>query len=259
MKWQGTLIRFQSVLSHRLSFDATPDQKERRWQKLVKGDILSKLEFQPLCNGCKTSTVSLPQMTTVWPGPRHLYFVTLTPSAAVFAALWFSFFFSTIRPTGTVLHKRLLLVLSDVWQLNCFFACPRLSAANKQQSPRDSAGDYQQPDFIDVANRVYYMGSEVMHFLITSGGACRRGWLERKGGGGQERLSHLFPKKKKGEEWWPSLSLRVLGIGRVYTCNLSLKACHRQSQPFIMFVKSLISFRPRSNWLQMGSSPVLFC
>lgn len=56
-------------------------------QNLVKGDVLSKLENQPLCNGCTTSTVSLAQMTTVWPGPRHLYFVTLTPSAAVFAAL----------------------------------------------------------------------------------------------------------------------------------------------------------------------------
>lgn len=166
MKWQGALIRFQLVLSQRLSFDVTPDQKQCRWQKLVKGDVLSKLEYQPLSNGCKTSTVSLPQMTTVWPGPRHLYFVTLTPSAAVFAALWVSFFL-TIRPTGTVLHERLLLVLSDVWQLNCFSAWPRLTAANKQQSPRDSAGDYRQPDFIEGANRVYYMGSEVTHCLIT--------------------------------------------------------------------------------------------
>lgn len=140
-------------------------------------------------------------MTTVWPGPRHLYFVTLTPSAAVFAALWFFFFFPTIRPTGSGLHKRLLLVFSDVWQLNCFSAWQRLSAANKQQSPRDSAGDFWQPDFIDVANRVYYKGSEVTHCLITSGGARRRGWLQRKGGGGQERLSHLFPQKKKGGEW----------------------------------------------------------
>lgn len=193
MKWQGALIRLQRVLSHRLCVDATPDHKQSQWQKLVKGDVLSKLEYQPLCNGSKTSTVSLAQMTTVWPGPRHLYFVTLTPSAAVFAALWFSFFLSTIRPTGTVLHKRLLLVLSDVWQLNCFSAWQRLSAANKQQSPRDSAGDYRQPDFIDLANRVYYKGSGVRLCLIISGGACRRGWLERKSGGGQERLSYLLP------------------------------------------------------------------
>lgn len=79
-----------------------------------------------------------------------------------------------------MLRKRLLLVLSDVWQLNCFSAWLRPSAANKQQSPRDSAGDYQQPDFIDVANCVYYRGSEVTHCLITSGGARRRGWLSRE-------------------------------------------------------------------------------
>lgn len=86
-------------------------------------------------------------------------------------ALWFFFFLSTIRPTGTLLHKRLLLVLSDVWQLNCFSAWRRLSAANKQQSPRDSAGDYRRPDFTDLANRVYYKGSGVTRCLITSGGA----------------------------------------------------------------------------------------
>ena len=111
-------------------------------------------------------------MTTVWPGPRHLYFVTLTPSAAVFRRPFdFPFSLSTIRPTGTLLHKRLLLVLSDVWQLNCFSAWRRLSAANKQQSPRDSAGDYRRPDFTDLANRVYYKGSGVTRRLITSGGA----------------------------------------------------------------------------------------
>lgn len=173
-------------------------------------------------------------------------------------ALWFFFFLSTIRPTGTLLHKRLLLVLSDVWQLNCFSAWRRLSAANKQQSPRDSAGDYRRPDFTDLANRVYYKGSGVTRCLITSGGALRRGWLEKKGGGGQERLSHLFPPPKKGGERRWSLSLRVLGIGRVYTCNLSLKGCHHWSQPFIMFEKSLISFLPGSSWLQMVSIPVLF-
>lgn len=81
---QGTLISFQCVLSQRLSFDATPYQKEHGWQKLVKVDVLSKLEYQPLCNGRKTSTFSLPQMTTVWPGPRQLYSVILTPAAAVF-------------------------------------------------------------------------------------------------------------------------------------------------------------------------------
>lgn len=193
---------------------------------LVKGDVLSKVEYQPLCNGFKTSTVSLPQMTTVWPGPHHLYFVTLTPSAAVFTALWFFFslFFSTIKPTGPVLHKRLLLVLSEVWQLNCFSARSKLSGANKQQSPRDSAGDYRRPDFIDSPYRVYYMGSEVTHCLITSGGARRRGWLSGRDGGRRERLSHLFPQKKKEGEWLRRLTLRVLGIGRVYTCNLSLRS-----------------------------------
>lgn len=136
-------------------------------------------------------------MTTVWPGPHHLYFVTLTPSAAVFAALWFFFFFSTIRPTGTVLHKRPLLVLSDVWQLNCFSAWLRLSAANKQQSPRDSAGDYRQPDFIDVANRVYYMGSEFTHCLITSGGARRHGWLSRKDGGRRAAVALVSSEEER--------------------------------------------------------------
>ncbi|KAI9519356.1 hypothetical protein NQZ68_029523 [Dissostichus eleginoides] len=77
-------------------------------------------------------------------------------------------------------------------------------SANKQQRPRDSAGDYRQPDFIDLANRVYYTGSEVMRCLITSDGARRRGWLRRQGGRHQERLSHLFPQKKKeGELWLP--------------------------------------------------------
>lgn len=44
MKRQCALIRFQFVLSHRFSFDATPDQTRRGWQKLVKGDVLSKVE-----------------------------------------------------------------------------------------------------------------------------------------------------------------------------------------------------------------------
>lgn len=137
-------------------------------------------------------------MTTVWPGPRHLYFVTLTSSAAVFTALWFSLFFSTIGPTGTALHKRLLLVLCDVWQLNCFFACLRRSAANKQQSPRVSAGDFRQPDFIEVGNRVYYVGSEVMRRLMTSGGPFCQDWLQRKAvWRKRERLSHSFAQKKK--------------------------------------------------------------
>lgn len=186
-------------------------------------------------------------------------FCNSNPICSCFRSPLISFFFPTIRPTGTVVHKRLLLVSSDVWQLNCFSAWPRISAANKQQRPRDSAGDYRQPDFIDLANRVYYTGSEVMRCLITSGGARRRGWLRRQGGRHQERLSHLFPQKKKEGECLESLSLRVLGIGRVDTCNPSLKACHHRYQPFIMFVKSLISFLPRSNWLQMGSISVLFC
>lgn len=142
MKWQGVLIWFQCVLSRRLGFYATSDQKPRRWQNLVRDDILSKLENQPLRYGCTSSTGSLAQMTTVWPGPRHLYFVTLTPSAAVFhSPLIFSVFLPTIRPAGTMFHKRLLLVPSDVGQLNYFSPWPRLTAANKQQSPWDSVGD----------------------------------------------------------------------------------------------------------------------
>lgn len=86
---------FPRVLSRRLSFDATPDQRRCRWHNVVKGDILSKLGKQPLCNGCTTLTVSLSQMTTVWPGPRHLYFVTLTPSAAVFRRPLIFYFFLT--------------------------------------------------------------------------------------------------------------------------------------------------------------------
>lgn len=89
---QGVLITFPRVLSRQLSLDATPDQRRRRWHNVVKGDILSKLGKQPLCNGCTTLTVSLAQMTTVWPGPRHLYFVTLTPSAAVFRSSLIFFF-----------------------------------------------------------------------------------------------------------------------------------------------------------------------
>ena len=198
-------------------------------------------------------------MTTVWPGPCHLYFVTLTPSAAVFAALWFPF--SSQQSDQLVLWCTKGCYLSPLMcdSLTVSLLGQRLSAANKQQRPKDSAGDYRQPDFIGLANRVYYTGSEVMRCLITSGGARRRGWLRRQGGHHQERLSHLFPQKKKEGECLESLSLRVLGIGRVYTCNPSLKACHHRYQPFIMFVKSLITFLPRSNWLQMGFISVLFC
>lgn len=229
--------------------------------KLVKGDVLSKLEYQPFSNGCETSTGCLQRMTTVWPAPRHLYFVTLTLSAAVCTALWYSFPLSTTRPTGSMLCDRLLLVLSDVWQLNCFSGLAKtLSAANKQKSPKDSAGDYWQPDFTDVDNGVYYTGSKVTSRLITLGGTCRRGWLRGKGGGRRERLSHSFPSEEKARRYEGSDggALRVWAKGRVYSCKLSIKGCHHQSQPFIMFVKSLISFLHRSNWLQMGSIPVLF-
>lgn len=99
----GVLIMFQRILSRLLSFDAPPHQR----QHLVKGDVLSN---QPLCIGCTASTVGLMQMNVVWPGPCHLYFVTLTASAAVLPAFDFPLSLSTIRPTGTMLDERLLLV-----------------------------------------------------------------------------------------------------------------------------------------------------
>lgn len=76
------------------------------------------------------------------------------------------------------------------------------SAANKQQSPGDSAGDYRRPDFIEGASRVYYAG--VRGRALPNN--LRRGSPSRLAGGKRRRrmraavaLVSFGGKKGRGE------------------------------------------------------------
>lgn len=221
---------------------------------------MSKLGKQPLCNGCTTLTVSLAQMTTVWPGPRHLYFVTLTPSAAVFRSpLIFFFFLPPLFTPPPRQSGQLVLCCAKGCCLSSVM-CDSLtvsplgkgpSAANKQQSPRDWAGDSRQPDFTGLASRVYYKRSEVRPRLIISGEQRRRGWLEGEGGWRMApAVAPVSSQKKKvsADGFWE------LGI---HTCNASLKACRRRSRPFIMLVKIINLIHPQEQLVADGIHPRL--